>query len=144
MGKLRNIQLQHKWSQMLMSVCTNVGGQVPAGMTRYFTYITFQNRGANNLTTKASSARLIIASRTTSGGTVDQASLIVLTNAASQGRKLSIALRTTANSGPIRGPVQIPKIPNNEAPLFSIAGGKYCVAMCSNCSGALFAEFFDE
>lgn len=115
-----------------------IGGQVPAGMKRWVTFITLDSITQAS----AQSVRLHLASIGVSNPT--KASLVATTN-----RKMLLDLRVsglqgTQNISPHGPPLMIPDKPDTNKPLFSIAGGKWLGAYCSNTTAKAFVQYFDE
>lgn len=116
-------------------------GVVPAGMTRWITFLMVDNTKPAG----ASQLRLHIASLA-SAGTLTKASLILAAN-----RKMLLDLRGTgvkraqAHCAPYGlPPLMIPPVPDPEKPLFSIAGGKRLGFYCSCTTANVFVQYFDE
>jgi len=127
-----------------------IGGQVPSGMKRFVTFLTLDTP----LPTGCSSVRLYLASVATDNPT--KASIVATSN-----RKMLLDLRasgiaiatalsktsgtTRKNDLTPRGPpLQIPLKPDVNAPLFTIAGGKYLGAYASYTTANVFVQYYDE
>jgi hypothetical protein len=111
----------------------NLGGQVPAGMKRWVTFLELDT----SLATGASQVGIYLASVGVSNPT--RASLIATGN-----RKGLFFLRATQTSGARDTPLRVPKIPNPETPLFSIASGKWLGVMATATTALVKVGFFDE
>ena len=130
---LRNIEL--KSTSMLVKDTTaslTIGGQVPAGMTRWVTFLSMENAAVS-----ASSFALYVASVPTANPTV--ASITATTN-----RKLLVSVRASLLSSTFKNPVQIPLKPNIDTPLFSIGAEKFCGVSATGATANLYAQYYDE
>ncbi len=112
----------------------NVGGQVPSNMKRWFTFVSLDTVVAAG---GASQVGVYLASVSVSNPT--KASLIATGN-----RKMLLYLRATGTVGLKKAPVQVPKIPNIQTPLFSIAGGKWLGVWATKTTAFLKTQYFDE
>jgi hypothetical protein len=137
MAKNYNIQT---WSKRFdaaaaASSVQTIGSVVPAGMTRYVTFIRVNPlEPGNDL-----GSRLFLCS-----GTVADASTPA---AASTAKKLLVRIA----SSPVVGDknVSIPASPDTEHPLFTVAAGAYLIAHLPStvlCSGSVqvFVQYYDE
>ena len=136
MTDLRNIELKtvSKVASSQASTLT-IGGVVPAGMKRWVTFVSIDTpiiAGASQLGVYLASVGVSVPIK---------ASLIATAN-----RKMLIYLRSTqANTDPFRRtPLQIPKIPNINTPLFSIAGGKWLGVFATKTTANITLQYFDE
>lgn len=118
----------------------NLGGQVPSGMKRWVTFLSLDAIEP----TGARSCKLYIASVGISNPT--RVSCIATGN-----RKWMLDLRATAKVAKLGwihpfggGPLTIPLQPSDEAPLFTIASGKWIGLYCSMATANLFMQYFDE
>lgn len=116
----------------------NIGGQVPAGMKRWVTFIALDTM----LVTGASSVKLYLAS-------VPAASNIKSSLIATANRKMMIDLRATGlkgiyNQTPDGPPLMIPDKPDANKPLFSIAAEKWLGAYASYTTANVTIQYFDE
>lgn len=116
----------------------NIGGQVPAGMKRWVTFLAADAL----LATGAESVRVYIASVGVSNPTA--ASLIATSN-----RKMVIDIRASGPAGAQQlcangPPFQLPARPDTNAPLFSIAASKWLGAFATRTTGNLFVQYYDE
>ena len=116
----------------------NLGGQVPAGMKRWFTFLSLDTM----LVTGASSVRLYMASVAVSNPT--KASIIATSN-----RKQLLDLRCSGlvageDLTPDGAPLMIPDTPDTEKPLFSIAADKWLGVYASYTTANVNAQYFDE
>jgi len=138
--RCRDIKTVSKIISSNVATAGNIGGQVPTGMKRWVTFMMIDTA----LITGASSVKLHFASVGVSNPT--RASLIATGN-----RKLSVDLRATGllmknsyvaphGAPPMMLPVKI----NPDAPLFSIAGGKWFGINASNTTANVFLQYFDE
>lgn len=135
MVELRNIELKIKDKVVTSATSAlNVGGQVPAGMKRWFTFVSLDTVVAAG---GASQVGVYLASVSVSNPT--KASLIATGN-----RKMLLYLRATQTSGFRKAPVQMPREPNVNTPLFSIAGGKWLGVWATKTTGMLKTQYFDE
>lgn len=135
MPDLRNIEL--KTIDKVVTSATsriNVGGQVPSGLKRWFTFVGLDTVLAAG---GASQVGVYLASVSVSNPT--KASLIATGN-----RKMLLYLRATGVAGLKMAPVQVPKVPNINTPLFSIAGGKWLGVWATKTTGFLKTQYFDE
>ena len=115
-------------------------GQVPAGMTRWFTFLMLDTMNVAG----ASVTLLYIASVSTKIPT--RVSMVLAAN-----RKMALNLRATGlstKSGHCpegMPPICIPQRgPNVNIPLFSIAASKFIGCYCSGASAYVFVQYFDE
>ncbi len=138
--RCRDIKTVSKIISSNVATAGNIGGQVPAGMTRWVTFLSVDTA----LITGASSVKVHFASVGVSNPT--RASLIATGN-----RKWSIDLRATglertnSHVAPHEGaPFMIPNKINPDAPLFSIAGGKWLGINASNTTANVLVQYFDE
>lgn len=115
------------------STSYSVGGQVPAGMKRFVTFVQLDAVVSGG----ASQVGIYLASVGVSNPT--RASIIATGN-----RKILAYLRATQASGARRSPLCIPKIPDSDAPLFSIAGEHWIGAIATKTTGVLSMQYFDE
>lgn len=135
MSDIRNIELKIKDKVVTSATSAlNVGGQVPANMKRWFTFVSLDTVVAAG---GASQIGVYLASVSVSNPT--KASLIATGN-----RKLLLYLRATGVAGLKKAPVQVPKVPNINTPLFSIAGGKWLGVWATKTTGTLKTQYFDE
>ena len=116
----------------------NLGGQVPASMKRWVTFLALDTM----LVTGASTVRLYLASVAVSNPT--KASLIATGN-----RKMLLDLRCSGlvagqNLTPDGPPLMIPDKPDTEKPLFSIAAEKWLGAYASYTTANVHMQYFDE
>jgi len=135
MTELRNIELKTVTKTLSQDIAgLNIGGQVPAGMKRWVTFVSIDNvYGA------AGASRLGVYFASVNVAAPIQASLI-----ATDKRKLLVFLRGTQSSGFRKGPVKVPKVPNVDTPLFSIAAEKWLGAYASATTGIATVQYFDE
>jgi len=110
------------------------GGQVPAGMKRWVTFMTLDTMQVSG---GASQVKLYVASVATNNPT--KASLVATSN-----RKMMIALRATGVDGLRKAPVTVPERPSVKTPLFSIAGGNYLGFYASKTTANVVFQYFDE
>lgn len=111
----------------------NLGGQVPAGMKRWVTFLSADTV----LHTGCSGFTLFLASVGISNAT--RASVIATGN-----RKYLLRGRATQHSGQRKYPVRIPSAPNPDTPLFSIASGKWLTATATLTTVQVIVQYFDE
>ena len=116
----------------------NLGGQVPAGMKRWVTFLSLDTM----LVTGASSVRLYMASVAVSNPT--KASLIATGN-----RKMLLDLRCTGlvtaqDLTPDGAPLMVPDTPDTENPLFSIAAENWLGVYASYTTANVGMQHFDE
>ena len=138
----RNIELKTV-SKILASKTSqiNIGGQVPAGMKRWITFLSVDTWALAS----CQAVKLYLASVPTSIS--PRSSIVATTN-----RKMMIDLRasginqgTKRNFTPDGPPLMIPDRPDSNKPLFSIAAGKWLGAYASNASAAnVLIQYFDE
>lgn len=134
MTTLRNINLKtvHQLCSSNTAV-VNLTGQVPAGMTRWFTMARLEN------TTGAGSA-VAVHLASVSQSDPGLASIVLTSN-----RKMQINLRELDGSGlNSEGLVQVPRVPNLDAPLFSIAAEQWLGVAATLTTGLLTLQYFDE
>ena len=115
-----------------------LGGQVPAGMKRWVTFLSLDTM----LVTGASSVRLYMASVAVSNPT--KASLIATGN-----RKMLLDLRCTGlvtaqDLTPDGAPLMAPDTPDTENPLFSIAAENWLGVYASYTTANVGMQHFDE
>lgn len=136
---IRNRELKTESRLIASNVATAcIGGQVPASMKRWVTFITLDGAAL----TGAKSLRLYLASVGVSNPTV--ASIVATAN-----RKMVIDLRASGMTGrvnltPDGPPLMIPDKPDADKPLFSIAGGKWLGATTTNTTALLHVQYYDE
>jgi len=111
-----------------------IGGQVPAGMTRWVTFIAIDAL----LVTNTEALRMIFAS---TGATPTKASLVLTSN-----RKYLVDLRASKalSLTPDGVPLMVPRQPNVDKPLFSIGSGAYLGVYASSITSNLFIQYYDE
>jgi hypothetical protein len=109
----------------------NLGGQVPAGMKRWVTFLLLNENAA------AKQAGVYLASVGVSNPT--RASVVATGN-----RKLLVYMRTTQTSGARKPPLAIPEVQNADYPLFSIAASKWLGAVATGTSVMATVQYFDE
>ncbi len=120
------------------STSYSVGGQVPAGMRRWITFVQIDTGvTAAGVAGGASQIGMYLASVGVSNPT--KASIIATGN-----RKVLLHLRSTQMTGARRPPLRVPYTPNPDAPLFSIAGGKWLGACATKTTGMLTMQYYDE
>jgi hypothetical protein len=129
MSKNHEIQTASKF--IAASAVANIGGVVPAGMTRYVTFVRIEQ----TTSVRFVGPRLYLCSGTASVGTTDALATAVA--------KLVI---TPTSDVPA---LALPPSPDTEHPLFSVAAGKYLNAHLASAdeadgAGNLFVQFFDE
>lgn len=133
---VRNMELKTV-SKVLTSDASalTIGGQVPSGMTRWVTFLAVDNM----LKTNTETTRLYLISAAVSNPT--EASFVATGN-----RKMLINIRASKvlDITPDGVPLQIPRQPDTDKPLFSISSGKWLGAYCSTTSGNLFVQYYDE
>jgi len=113
----------------------NLGGQVPAGKKRWITFIAAKSGAAGG---KAAS-RFTLHFASVSVSNPSLASIVATGN-----RKFLFHYRGTQTTGAARGLVQVPKIPNPECPLFSIAEGKWLGVAASITTAVMTIGYFEE
>jgi len=116
----------------------NLGGQVPAGMKRWVTFLALDSVHQAG----AKSIRLYLASVGVSNPSV--ASIVATSN-----RKMMLDLRATGlidHFGFVPGgpPLMIPDKPDSDKPIFSIAGGNWLGATASKTTALVFMQYYDE
>ena len=114
----------------------DIGPVVPAGMTRYVTFIQVNPLRPSN--DDGSKVYLCCGAVATAASNATEASTI-------QKMVVSIASASTAGNKS----VAVPESPNTEHPLFTIASGNYLCAHLSSVNGfsssvQLFVQYFDE
>ena len=132
----RNVELQtESLACKADAISLNLGGQVPAGMKRWVTFITVDAAQPANVV----GARVYFASVNVSNPT--EASSIAVAN-----RKMLVDLRASKAVDSVRGgcPFQVPRQPNVDKPLFSISGGNWLGILASDVSANVFVQYFDE
>lgn len=114
---------------------TNLGGQVPAGMKRWVTFLAVDGKS----TAVLSSIKLYLASVATATPTI--ASVVATTY-----RKRFIPLHATKTSRSSKKlPVMEPASgPDPDKPIFSIAESKYLGAVVSLTTANVTIQYFDE
>jgi len=134
-----NMTVRNRDSKTVSTVVTsatsaiNIGGQVPAGMKRWVSFIHVDTP----LSTGASQVGVYLASVGVSNPT--KASLIATGN-----RKGLFFLRATQLSGARNPPLRVPKVPNPETPLFSIAAAKWLGVWATKTTALVTVGYFDE
>ena len=132
----RNIELK-SISKFITSETSaaNFGGQVPAGMKRWVTFLMCDTKTVS----LASNCKIYFASVGVSNPT--KTSMIATGN-----RKWLLAIKGTQLSiSNKKRPVMIPPAgPDPDAPLFSIAAGKWLSVWASSTSVNVFMQYFDE
>ena len=117
----------------------NIGGVVPAGMTRWVTFIAVDSVGAASLNL----GTLYLGSVSVSNPSL--ASLIATANikmrVVLRGSGISSSNCIMCDGGP---PFQLPDRPDLNTPLFSIQGGSWLGVMATLCTMNLFCQYFDE
>lgn len=111
-----------------------VGGQVPAGMKRWVTFVSIDSRLVAG---GGSAVGVYLASVGISDPT--KASIIATAN-----RRAWVCLRSTQTSGMRKPPLTIPKHPSIDTPLFSIAAGKWLGVYATGTSSMIQMQYFDE
>jgi len=130
----RNIRTVSKL--LALNTATMVGTMVPAGMTRY---VTFVQAGPSPTISRPSSVVVYFASAGVSNQSIGGVR-------ATAGRKLRTLIRTTGVSGYAQGNpmVTIPRKPSLENPLFTIAASKWLFTGASVTSGQVLVQYFEE
>lgn len=135
----RNIELKTVSKVVSNTSQVNLGGQVPAGMKRWVTFICLDALSKDG----SAFLRLYLASGTTALPT--KANIIAAAN-----RKMMIDLRasgvknTRLNHTPDGPPLMIPDRPDANKPLFSIAAENFLGAFVSNTAANVTIQYFDE
>ena len=136
MTELRNMELKtvSKVASSQASTLT-IGGVVPANMKRWVTFVSIDTMA------KAGASQMGVYFASVGVSVPIKASLVATAN-----RKMLLYLRSTqANTDPLRRtPLQIPKVPNTETPLFSIAGGKWLGVFATKTTANITLQYFDE
>lgn len=136
MTDIRNIELKTVNKVVTKQASTiTIGGKVPTNMKRWVTFVaidTMYKAGASNMGVYFASVGVSVPVKTSITTTAN--------------RKLLLRLRSTqANTDPLRlTPLQVPKIPNINTPLFSIAGGKWLGVFATKTTANLTVQYFDE
>jgi len=112
----------------------NIGGQVPAGMKRWVTFLSVDSMVIDG---GASQLGVYFASVAVSNPTAS--SLIATAN-----RRSLLFLRATQTSGMRKTPLTIPKNPSVDNPLFSIAAEKWLGAYATKTTALVTMQYFDE
>jgi len=128
----RDIKTESKVVSSNVSAIT-LGGETPAGMKRWVTFIELDTPAAGG----ASQVGVYLAS--VEGATPTKASLIATGN-----RKELLFLRATQTSGARNPPLRVPKVPNIETPLFSIAGGAHLGVFATMTTALVTVGYYDE
>ena len=141
--RTRNIQTKDKIIQSKTSAY-NIGGQVPAGKTRYVTFLYLSPGYAG---VGLSAAKVYLASVGVSDPS--RASLVATTYRKDVLQVHVSGYSYTTKKGPVMrggGPLlYYPDKIDPDAPLFTIAGGKWLGAFLSHCSAAdIMVQWFDE
>lgn len=133
---IRNVELKTVTKVLSSQASTiNVGGKVPTGMKRWVTFVAVEPKnyaaGASNLGVYLASVGISNPSK---------ASIVATGN-----RKALLMLRASTITSPARkGTLQVPKVPNINTPLFSIASGKWLGAFATKTTAVLTMQYFDE
>lgn len=136
MKDIRNVELKTVTKVLSSQASTiNVGGQVPSSMKRWVTFVSVEPKnyaaGASNLGVYLASVGISNPSK---------ASIVATGN-----RKALLMLRASTVTSPARkGTLQVPKVPNINTPLFSIASGKWLGAFATKTTALLTMQYFDE
>ena len=119
----------------LANIATQVGSQVPPGMTRYVTFVSVEG---GTTASNPDAVAVVLAS----AGVSNQSIAGVR---ASAGRKLRVPVHAVALTGIQFGhlPITIPRKLSLE-PLFTIAGGKWLFVGASATSASLLVQYFEE
>lgn len=132
---LRNIELKTVTKTITSNTAgKNIGGQVPAAMKRWVTFVSI-----DNVYSAAGASQLGVYFASVPASDAVKSSLIATAN-----RKLLVHLRGTQSLGFRKGPVQVPKVPNIDTPLFSIAAEKWLGVYASKTTGIVTVQYFDE
>lgn len=135
MTDIRNIELKTISKVLSSNLSQNIGGKVPTGMKRWVTFVAVDTKGGIAL---ASNIGVYLASVGVSNPT--KASIVATGN-----RKMLLMVRATTATKPMKkGALQVPKVPNVNNPLFSIAGGKWLGVIATVTTGAIMMQYFDE
>ena len=135
MTELRNIELKTVTKLVKSNVPAHIGGQVPAGMKRWVTFVSVDN--GKTLATGASHLGVYFASVSTANAVIG--SLTTTTH-----RKHLLHLRSTQTTGFRKPPITVPKVPNVDTPLFSIAESKYLGVFATRTTAQVTVQYFDE
>lgn len=112
-----------------------VGGQVPAGMKRWVTFLMLDSAGPGAV------SDVVLYAASVGISNPSFASVVATSN-----RRMVVPIRGTqlSQSDKLR-PVLIPANgPNPNAPLFTIAGGKWLGMAASVTTGNVFVQYYDE
>jgi hypothetical protein len=135
---VRTKELKTVMKVLSSSTSYSVGGQVPTGMKRWVTFLQIDTgSAADKVAAGASQLGVYLASVGVSNPT--KASIVATGN-----RKMLLHLRATQMTGARRPPLRVPPIPNPDAPLFSIAGGKWLGVSATKTTGMLNMQYYDE
>ena len=122
-----------------------IASGTPAGMKRWVTFLEFDTPYAGAGGSYTSHGGVFYVASVTSAQAAALTTVIVK---ATGNRKLRVNVILTQNSVPKSKdfPVKIPRVPNVDSPLFSIAAGtKYLAVMLSKASrGWIKGQYFDE
>ncbi len=131
----RNKNIQTKSKLCLVNIATQVGSQVPTGMTRYVTFVSVD---AGNTASNPNAVAVIFASAGVSNQSINGVR-------ASAGRKLRVPVHVVALTGIQYGhlPITVPRRPSLE-PLFTIASGKWLFVGASATSAHILVQYFEE
>jgi len=118
----------------------NIGSQVPAGMTRYVTFITVTPEATSN----TEGSKVWICSTALGSAAAPAASTDTLASAA---QKMAIRIASASTVG--NKNVVIPQSPDTEHPLFTVASSAWLCAHLSSVapmtsSVTLFVQYYDE
>ncbi len=130
---VRNSELKTDFVTVTSGVANiTAGGQVPAGMKRWVTFVSLDSGQV-----MASHLGVYFASVNVSNPSI--ASIVATGN-----RKLLAHLRTTQSTGLTKRPLQIPKKASVDTPLFSIAGGNWLGLAATITTALVNVQYFDE
>ena len=131
---IRNTELKTVEVEVPKTTATNIGGQVPAGMKRWITFLSLDSLiidgGASNFGVYFASVGVSNAS----------AGNIMATG----NRKALAFLRAVKTTGMRKAPLTIPKNPSIDNPLFSIAAENWLGAYITKTTALVTMQYFEE
>jgi len=150
MGKEANVfdlKTQYESITANTSLTTHIGGRIPAGKTRFLTYIKIERGSQTVVETEVTGISALIGSVAYSNATGLEMSVGALLGITLQTIAMSdeSGVRNVPNGVFVR---ELPKNPGIDKPLLSVVGGAsswmgLCVYGADGPAGRVFAEYFD-
>ena len=132
---IRNTELKTKSTLLTARTASTIGGQVPAGMKRWVSFLTLDT----GTLSKASDVGVYFAS--VGASNPSRASIVSIGN-----RKRFIPMEGSKLSQSNKArPLMLPSSgPDPENPVFSIASGKWLGVYASKAAANVFMQYYDE